>query len=261
MNTVENAVPLFARTLQLAVQDRGEGRAFLVLHGGAGPASVAGLAEALSEDARAIVPTHPGFAGQSRPDWFHRIDDLVLAYLELLERLDVNDVVVIGNSVGGWIAAEMGLRQSSRIAAIVLIDAVGIDTGSADRKIANPMELPPETRLALAYHDPKRFAVMPQSPEALAMLAANQRAQMVYAGEPYMHSPTLRTRLAQMNVPALVIWGVSDGITDLEYGRRYAESIPNSRFEPIEEAGHFPHIEKLNKVLGLIYEFIGGHGD
>jgi hypothetical protein len=76
-----------SETLPLASSDQGAGHACLVLHGGADPASVGGLAEALAKTARAIVPTHPGYAGQPRPDWFRRVEDLACANLALLERL------------------------------------------------------------------------------------------------------------------------------------------------------------------------------
>ena len=143
MASVAQTFTLFSESLPLSVADLGTGKVFLILHGGAGPASVTGLAEALARQGRTIVPSHPGFAGQSRPSWFRRVDDLVLAYLALLERLDISEVVVIGNSVGGWIAAEMALRRSPRIAGIVLLNAVGIDAGPGAR-IGNPMEVPPE---------------------------------------------------------------------------------------------------------------------
>jgi pimeloyl-ACP methyl ester carboxylesterase len=254
MASVIQTFTLFSESLPLSVEDRGAGRVFLILHGGAGPASVTGLAEALASQVRTIAPIHPGFAGQPRPSWFRRVDDLVLAYLALLERLDVSEVVVIGNSVGGWIAAEMALRRSPRIAGIVLLNAVGIDAGPGAR-IGNPMELPPEKRAALAFYNPTRFA-FPQTPEAVAMMSANQSALLAYAGEPYMHDPGLKARLDEIDIPALVVWGASDGIVDLEYGRRYAESIPTSRFEVIAEAGHFPHIEKLDDVLEVIGAFV-----
>ncbi len=254
MASVTQTHALFSESLHLSVADRGTGKVFLVLHGGAGPASVTGLAEALARQGRTIVPIHPGFAGQPRPAWFRRVDDLVLAYLALLEQLDANEVVVVGNSVGGWIAAEMALRHSPRISGIVLLNAVGIDAGPGT-KIGNPMELPPEKRAALAFNDPSRFA-FPQTPESVVMMSANQNALLAYAGEPYMHDPGLKARLAEINIPALVVWGANDGIVDLEYGRRYAESIPSSRFEVIAEAGHFPQIEKLDYVLGVIGAFV-----
>ena len=92
----------------------------LVLHGGGGPQTVSGLAAALSRRAHVLTPTHPGFAGEPRPEWFDSIDDLALAYLDLLERLDLRDVLVIGSSMGGWIASAMALRDTTRLSGIVL---------------------------------------------------------------------------------------------------------------------------------------------
>src|SRR5579859_7277568 len=132
MNADKRHIQLLSETLDLAVTDQGKGRTFLLLRGGAGPLSMTGLAGSLAVNARAIVPTHPGFNGEPRPEGFSRISDLALAYLALIERLDLQNVVVVGNSVGGWMAAEMGLLGSPRVSGIVLLNAVGIDTGSPD---------------------------------------------------------------------------------------------------------------------------------
>ncbi|HEY4386263.1 MAG TPA: alpha/beta hydrolase, partial [Ktedonobacteraceae bacterium] len=86
----------FADGLTVRFEEReNSGRPILILHGGGGPQTVAGLAAGLSR-AHVLVPTHPGFAGEPRPEWFDSIDDLAFAYLGLLERLDLRDVVVIG---------------------------------------------------------------------------------------------------------------------------------------------------------------------
>src|SRR5471032_840156 len=108
-------------TLTVAVDDQGQGRAYLLLHGGAGPASMAGLAAALSARARVLTPTHPGFNGEPRPEGFSSAGDLANAYLDLLDRLGIRDVLIVGNSFGGWVAAEMALLQPRRVAGIVLL--------------------------------------------------------------------------------------------------------------------------------------------
>ena len=250
-------VHLFAEAFPLALSDQGSGRTFLILHGGAGPASVSGLAGALADNGRVIVPTHPGFAGQPQPGWFNRVDDLALAYLALLERVDARDVVLVGNSFGGWIAAEMALRKSPRIAGLVLLNAVGIDPDPAGRAIVDPTAVPPAERSALAFHDPQRYAIAPSGPDAAATMAENQKTLRLYSGEHFMVEPTLRSRLARMPVPTIVAWGESDRIVDVDYGRRYAESIAGADFKRIAEAGHFPHIEKLDEVVRLVANFAG----
>jgi pimeloyl-ACP methyl ester carboxylesterase len=91
----------------LTVTARGEGRPYLVLHGGAGPQSVDSFAALLaaSPQARVLTPLHPGFGGTPRPDGLTTMAGLGQLYVSLLDQLDLDGVTVIGNSIGGWIAA------------------------------------------------------------------------------------------------------------------------------------------------------------
>ncbi|MBV8465658.1 MAG: alpha/beta hydrolase [Burkholderiales bacterium] len=255
MNSSHQKLALFADTLTLSYEKFGEGRPYLVLHGGAGPQSINGLAAALGSGGHVIVPIHPGFNGTPRPEWCKRISDLASVYLALLEALDVHDVVVVGNSVGGWIAAEMALRHASRIAGIVLLNAAGIDTGSPTSQIADPMQMAPAERAAAAFYDPARYGIMPTTPDAVAAMIANQQTLRVYAGDPFMHDPSLHGRLSALRVPTLVLWGESDRIVDLAYGQRFAAAIPGASFVGVPEAGHFPQIEQLDIVLAAIREW------
>ena len=111
--------------VELTVEERGEGRAFLVLHGGAGPQSVTAFAQLLADDGghRVLVPRHPGFGGTTRPETLDSVAKLATLYLGLLDELNLEDVTVIGNSVGGWISAEMATLGSPRISRLVLLDA------------------------------------------------------------------------------------------------------------------------------------------
>src|SRR5260370_26169288 len=92
MNTLPPSSPKtrresFADGLTVRFDEQGSGRPMLLLHGGAGPQSMFGLASALSRSAHVLVPTHPGFSGEPRPARLDSIDDLAFAYLALLERL------------------------------------------------------------------------------------------------------------------------------------------------------------------------------
>src|SRR3984885_13304957 len=116
--------------------ESGGGRAVLLLHGGAGPFSVAGFATLMSAAGyRVIVPVHPGFDGTPRPADLSSIAGIAAVYAELLRELDLTDVCVIGNSIGGWIAAELALAESastdSRVSSVVLVDAAGPQLHSA----------------------------------------------------------------------------------------------------------------------------------
>lgn len=248
-------IKLFAESLTVAFDDQGQGRGFLVLHGGAGPRSVAGLSTALAVAGRVITPTHPGFDGTPRPDGYASVVELALSYLLLIEQLGLTDVIVIGNSIGGWIAAEMALRRSPRIAGMVLLNAVGIDAGAPALAVVDPARLAPEERAAKAFYDPQRFAFAPATPAAAALMQANQAALRIYGGAHFSHDPGLRARLAELRLATLVAWGESDGIATGAYGKVYADSIPGAHFQLIEKAGHFPQIEQLETVLASIKKF------
>jgi pimeloyl-ACP methyl ester carboxylesterase len=245
----------FADGLTVRIDERGSGRPILVLHGGGGPQTVSGFAGALSRRAHVLVPTHPGFAGEPRPEWFDSVDDLAITYLDLIERLDLREVMVIGSSLGGWIAAEMAVRDTTRLSNIVLVDAAGIQVEG--HPIADVFPLTPDELFALSFHNPAAFRIDPTtlSPEQVAVTAANFQALKVYDQGQGMGDPKLRRRLARVRIPALVVWGESDGVVDPEYGRAYAQALPNARFELIPEAGHLPQIEQPARLLALVEEF------
>ncbi|MEY9962548.1 pimeloyl-ACP methyl ester carboxylesterase [Streptacidiphilus sp. MAP12-16] len=235
----------------------GDGTGALVLHGGAGPRSVAGFAAAMSQHAYVVVPIHPGFDGAPRPESFDSVADLASAYLDLIDELGLTSVMVAGNSVGGWIAAEMGLRDNhGRITALVLLGSTGIEP-EPPLEIANPANLGPVKTGELAFFKPElRPDFSALSDDQKAGMAANQRALAVYAGDPFCYDPKLRGRLHRVTVPVLVLAGEQDGIVPLGYGRALADSFPRATFRSIPEAGHFPHIEQPGSVFGAIGEFV-----
>jgi pimeloyl-ACP methyl ester carboxylesterase len=151
-----------------------DGTGALVLHGGAGPRSVAGFAAALAHHAYVVVPTHPGFDGTPRPESTDSVADLATAYLDLIDDLGLDAVMVIGSSIGGWIATEMGLRDNHRrISALVLLDAVGIKP-EPPVEIADPAKLGPVKTGELAFYKPElRPDPAALSEQQRAGLAAN----------------------------------------------------------------------------------------
>lgn len=246
----------FADGLNVRFDERGNsGRPILILHGGGGPQTVAGLAAGLDK-AHVIVPTHPGFAGEPRPEWFNSIDDLAFAYLDLLERLGLRDVLVIGSSMGGWVASAMALHDTARLlGGLVLVDAGGIQMEGYP--IPDVSTLTPDELSALSFHNPAAFRVDPATvpPEQIRARKANVRALYVYDQGQGMGDPKLRRRLSRVSIPVLVVWGESDRVIVPEYGRVYAQSFPNARFELISEAGHLPQIEQPERLFNLVQQF------
>jgi len=244
----------YADDVEVTIDQQGVGRPILLLHGGGGPPSMGPLPCALSQDHAVIAPVHPGFAGTPRPEWYVGIDDLALTYLQLLEQRNLHDVLVIGSSVGGWIASEMAVREHKRITGTVLLNAVGINVDGIE--LADFFSLTPEELITYAFHDPAAAPDPSQMPQAARDIqAANAATLAVYARDPYMHDPKLRRRLALVPTPVAAVWGESDQIAPEPYGRAYAASFPNGRFEPIPQAGHLPHLEQPAQVLDAINRF------
>lgn len=75
-------------------------------------------------------------------------------------------------------------------------------------------------------------------------------------GQPSIGDPTLRDRLRQVALPILVLWGDSDQIVDLDYGRGYAAAIPGARSQLLLSSGQVPKIETLDQLLEAIRAFV-----
>jgi pimeloyl-ACP methyl ester carboxylesterase len=237
--------------VELVADEQGAGAPFLLLHGGAGPASMQPFASLLAaNDARVLAPVHPGFGLTSRPAGLDDIQGLAQLYVAYLAELSLQDVTVVGNSVGGWVAAELALLAPERLSRVVLVDAVGVE--AAGHPVADVSGRSVPEIMALSFHDPAPFLRDPASlsDTERTALANNQTALAAYA--PRMTDPTLAARLSELQVPALVVWGESDGIVDVNYGRAYAEAIPGARFEVLPNTGHVPQLETPEQLLSVI---------
>ena len=210
-------------------------KTLMVLHGGPGPRTVQPVVDRFEGDYRVLAPTHAGWDGTSRPDWYEGPDDIAIEYLDLLEDESVEDVVLIASSFGGWVAAEMAVRdRGRRIAGLVLIDVIGpaipglpVTTPSFD----DAAQLPAAVRdnLGVLGH---YMAPHPQG------------------------DPRLPHRVARVAVPTLFIWGEDDQVSALEYGRAYAARFPKAEFVSLPGVGHSPLMEAPERTLALIGDFL-----
>ena len=241
--------------VRVEVTEYGAGRPVLLLHGGAGPQSVAGFAEMLAAaGARVIVPVHPGFGGTARPEHLNSMRGLALTYLKLLDDLDLTGVTVIGNSIGGWIAAEMAIHASPRVGGVVLVDAGGLQLD--DNPAADFFSLTPDQVTDMAYYQPEKFrvdvAALPE--QAKAAMAGTRAALQAYTAQG-MTDPSLTGRLSEVRVPVLVVWGAADRIYPAEHGEVFAKSIPGARLVMLDKAGHLPQLEDPSALLAAIEDF------
>src|SRR5690349_24672536 len=115
--------------VSLEVEERGEGPPLLFLHPGEGLEPQRGWLDRLSARFRVIAPHHPGWGNSALPDWLSTVDDLAYLYLDLAAALALDQSILVGACFGGWTAAEMAIRDTRRLAKLVLVDPLGIKVG------------------------------------------------------------------------------------------------------------------------------------
>ena len=233
---------------RIEVRRLGKGPPLLLLHGEDGHETNLPLIEQLSARYEVFLPHMPGFGKSTLPESIRNIDDISYLWLDLLDHYGLNNVTVVGFSVGAWLALEMASKNSLRIKQLVLAGAVGVKFGGAyDRDIEDIYFHPADRVRAMRFHDPAKdpHADMTGLTKPQALGVARQREAITkLCWDPYLHNPALRRRLNRVTPRTLVVWGAKDGMTPPKYGRALARTLPYAAFVSIPRAGHLPHIEQ-----------------
>ena len=246
--------------VRLEIVERGQGRPLLWLHGEEGLDPHASFLDRLTAHGHVLAPSHPGFGHSPDADGIDTVDDLSYLYLDLLAARDLREVIVIGASLGGWVAAEMAVKCADRLAGLVLVAPMGIKIGDREtRDIPDIFALHPDEVVRLQYRDPAGAAVdhPSRSDDQLTVVARNREATAQYVWEPYFHNPKLRRRLHRISVPTLLLWGADDRFVTADYyGAAYRAALPGARLETIARAGHFPHLEQPAALVERVGRFL-----
>jgi pimeloyl-ACP methyl ester carboxylesterase len=133
MDSAEGPVTEKIAGVNIEILRRGKGRPLLFLHPHIGMHGSQALIEALARHAQVIAPSHPGFGHSDLPRGMASVDDMSYFYLDLIEQLDLRDLVIVGASFGGWIAAEIATKTCERLSRLVLIGALGAKFGARDK--------------------------------------------------------------------------------------------------------------------------------
>jgi pimeloyl-ACP methyl ester carboxylesterase len=245
--------------VSLELEERGEGRPLLFLHPGEGLEPRREWFDLLARRYRVIAPLHPGWANSAVPNWLSTVDDLAYLYLDFAAALRLENAVLVGACFGGWIAAEMAVRDARRFGKLVLADPLGIKVGGVlERDIADMHAIPQAEYMRLAWADPaKGERDLTELPETeLAAIARGREAFALFGWKPYMHNPRLKRWLHRIDVPTLLLWGERDGIVSTSYGETWRAEIPGARMEVIPDAGHFPHWEQPQDFADRLTHFV-----
>lgn len=244
--------------VEIEAQRRGRGEPLLLLPGEDALEIESPFLAKLAERYEVILLWPPGFGRSNRPEWV-TMDDVPYLYLDVMTRLGLNKVPVVGCSMGGWIAVEMATRNDTMMSKLVLVDPYGIKIGGPmDRDIADIYMVHPTKLAALKWADPARGQrdLVNRSDDELYIIARNIESCARLCWEPYMHNPRLRRRLHRVTPPTLFVWGEKDGIVTPDYGRAYAAGVAGSKFALIADAGHMPHIEQTEAFFAAVDPFL-----
>jgi pimeloyl-ACP methyl ester carboxylesterase len=247
------------------VERGGAGTPLLYLHGALGEGYWSAFHDALAGEFDVIVPAHPGYWDSTRPDWIETPADLALHYVDLIAALGLERPVVVGSSLGGWIAAELALLRPDALRAVVLVDPAGLPTEGGEPPDIFALQ-PFETAELLFVDQENDVARLlasldlddPPGEEIMLPVLQMFEASARYAWRPY--DPKLPGRLRLASLPVLVAWGAEDRYLDPATAERWASLLPDARVERIEHAGHLPVIERPAETARAVSSFVRALG-
>ena len=240
------------------VMRKGSGAPLLFLHGAGGAPVWLPFMETLSERFDVIAPEHPGFGGSETPDWLDNVGDLAYFYLDLIDHFGLEGVNLVGQSLGGWIAAELAARNDTKLNTLTLAAAAGIYVKGVPR--TDTFMLSPEDSVRVLVKDQAiadRMLDVPESDERTMTMLKNRLTTAQLAWQPRFYNPDLAKWLHRISVPTLIIWGADDKVVSQAYGPAYQALIPGARLEIFPDCGHLPHVEKHDAFVETVTAFIG----
>ena len=260
------------------VIDLGEGPPLVFVHGlsGSWPNWLEQL-PVFTEDHRVVALDLPGFGHSPMP----RGEISISGYARLLDalfgQLGIDAAAVVGNSMGGFIAAELAIAFPQRVEQLVLVSAAGISThgdprtrralptlqrlerilATAGASFAAKSDMAArrprlrEATLSLVVRHPSRL------PSALAaeQLRGAGKPGFIQALESILEYE-LRARLPEIACPTLIVWGDGDRLIGVADADIFAELIPNSRKVVFEDTGHMTMLERPAAFNALLREFL-----
>ena len=231
----------------------GSGQPLLYLHGASGAPAIMPFMERLAARFDVLVPEHPGYGLSDEPQWLENIHDAAYFYLDFLKRLNLQRAVVVGSSMGGWMALEMAVRDTSRIESLVLVGPAGIAAPGVHP--ADIFLMPPEEVIRSLFHDQKLAAqrlAEPVTPESLDIALKNRHTTARLAWEPRLHDPFLPKWLHRIDVPVKIIWGAQDRILPVAFAHQFKKLLPHAELHIMELAGHLPQLEKPDAFCEIV---------
>jgi pimeloyl-ACP methyl ester carboxylesterase len=226
---------------------------------------------------RVVTMDLPGFGYSEMPEWVS-IENYAAFLDALCAELGIEDAAVVGNSMGGFVGAELTVRHPERVSSLVLVSAAGLSTKylgfsnefyrrksvRAFARVFNAYATIPEARAeTLVRRRRLRRAVLRavvKYPERLPgpltaeLLRGSGRPAAPYATDAIM-AYDFRDRVDEIDCPTLIVWGADDRIVPVEAADAFERAIPGARKVIFPDTGHVPMVERPAAFNRLLEEF------
>ncbi len=226
---------------------------------------------------RVIALDLPGFGSSPVPDWDISIPAYGRLLLDFCDAIDVRDCAVIGNSMGGFVAAEATVAQPDRFERLVLVSAAGVSSARLRREptevvarmmgAATPLAFRAQTR---TFRRPRARALafrgVFDSPLALRpeliweFFAGSLRGESFVEALSSLAGYDILDRLDEVEVPTLIVWGRQDHVVPPADALEYQRVLRGSRLEVFDRCGHVPMAERPVRFNRLLEEFLAERG-
>jgi len=251
--------------------------ALILLHGfGASVFSWREVMGSLSQYGTVIAYDRPAFGLTERPtEWEGENPYSLQAQVDLLaglmDAMQIDRAVLVGNSAGGTICVHFALQNPERVAALILVDAAIYSGGGVSGWLKPILRTPQVQHLGpliarqiqvrgpdlidLAWHDPSRLTAedLAGYTEPLMVEGWDEALwQMTLASD----GPDLGPMLGDLSVPTLVITGDDDRIVPTQQSVRLADEIPGAVLSVLADCGHVPHEECPDAFLSAVADFM-----
>jgi pimeloyl-ACP methyl ester carboxylesterase len=238
-----NGVPIVMLTA-------GTGEPLVFFHG-AGTFSGFDFALPWASRCRVMIPYHPGWGESGDGPEMNTVADYMLHYLELFDQLGLDQVNLVGISMGGRFAATFAVEHGERLRKLVLCCPAGMVV--PEHPMTDLSKVPPEEIFKYLVHD---FSViahhLPAGPDpAFQAVRAREGASFAQLLQSGIVGTKLPRWLHRIRIPTLIVWGEEDRIIPVGQAAMWAKLIPNARIHRVPGAGHLMLDEKPESVEAI----------
>lgn len=233
----------------------GDGPPLLYLHGTAPSGAWLPVHERLAERFTVYAPDLPGFGGTPEAAWVEGMDDLVLHLREVVDALQLSRPLVVGFSLGGWLAAEYAVWYPERVGELVLMAAGGLHVPEAP--IPDLFALHGERLVTTLFHDPENARLLFGEAPSIEEKVRVYREMTVLARlawNPWF-DPKLDRRLRRVTAPVLLLWGAEDRLIPPAHAEAYRRALSNARVKLVPRCGHMLPLERPDAAAAAIFDF------